>query len=100
MGAFTWSSAGGTRGWITKSADEQARTPLEELDDCDEYFADCASHDENESPPDRAIWYREETYNRAAELYAKHDGDWNEMVEQGKELSDMRACDVNALSQP
>ena len=54
MDAFTWSCAGDTRRWITKSADEQARVLREELDDCEEYFADCAFHDQNESRPDRA----------------------------------------------
>ena len=64
MGAFTWSCSGDNRGWISRTANEQARILLQELDDSDEYFADCAAHDENEYRPDRAIWYREETFDR------------------------------------
>ena len=100
LGPFSWSSPGDTRGWITKSADKHARMLLEELDDCDEYFAECASHDENESRADRALWYREDTFVRAAALYADPDVDWREMVKQTKELSRMHACDVNVLPPP
>ena len=85
---------------MTRSADEQAGILLEELDDCDEYFADCAAHDEIESRPDRAMWYREETFNRVAELTAKDEQNWKEMGEQAKELSRMQSCDVNVLSPP
>ena len=55
-GAFTWSNTYATRGWITKTAEEQAEILFGDLVECEEYFADCASHDENESRGDRATW--------------------------------------------
>ena len=72
--------------------------------ECDEYFADCASHDENESRPDRAIWYREDTFDRLVELWVQSDKvealQQRDIDAQYKELFRMRACDINTLSQP
>ena len=70
--------------------------------ECDEYFADCASHDKNDSRADRAIWYREDTFNRLVELGVKSDTEEDlqeiEINAQYRELFRMRACDVNVSS--
>ena len=91
-----------TRGWIDKTAEEQAEILFGDLVECDEYFADCASHDENDSRPDQATWYREDTFDRLVELWIKSDTEEDlqeiEINAQYRELFRMRACDVNVLS--
>ena len=71
--------------------------------ECDEYFADCAFHDENDSRPDRAIWYREDTFDCLVKLWVKSDTEEDlqqtQINAQYRELFRTRACDVNALSQ-
>ena len=103
-GAFAWSNTWTTRGWITKSADEQVALLFEDLDECDEYFADCTSHDEKESRPDRAIWYRGDTFDRVAEVWvesvAEEAREQKDIDAQYKVLFRIHACDINALSQP
>ena len=99
--AFAWSNAAETRGWIDKTAAEQAEILFGDLVECDEYFADCAAHDENDSRPDQAIWYREDTFDRLIELWVKSDTEEDlqeiEINAQYRELFRMRACDVNVL---
>ena len=102
--AFAWSNTWVTREWITKSAEKQAALLFEDLVKCDKYFADCTSHDEIESRLDRAIWYREEIFDRLVKPWVQSDADelraQKNVDVQYKELFLMRACNVNALSQP
>ena len=58
-GVFTWDRSWRTRGWITRSSEEQAIILLEEEEECDEYFADCELHDEDDSSADLAKRHRD-----------------------------------------
>ena len=101
-GAFTWSNTYATRGWITKTAEEQAEFLFGDLVECEEYFADCASYDENESRADRATWYKEDTFDCLVDLWVRSDKKEDllqiEIDAQYRELFRMRACDINMLS--
>ena len=103
-GVFTWDRSWRTRGWISKSSEEQATILFEEEEECDEYFADCASHDEDDSRAELVKWYREDTFNRLAKLCAAEIAQEEQAVKDAEaeeaELLRMRACDVNALPQP
>ena len=50
------------RGGIDQTAGEQAEILFGDLVECDKYFADCASNDENDSRSDQANWYHEDTF--------------------------------------
>ena len=103
-GVFTWDRSWRTKGWISRSSEEQAIILLEEEEECDEYFADCAFHDENDSRAYLTHWYREDTFNRLAELcaaeIAAEEQEAKDAKSQEAELLRMLDCDVNALSQP
>ena len=102
-GVFTWNRSWRTRGWISKSSEEQATILLEEEEECDNYFADCAFHDEDDSRANLAKWHRENTINRLAELcaaeIAQEEQELKDTETQEAELLRMRACDVNLLPQ-
>ena len=95
---------GGLSGGLSRSSEEQVIILLEEEEECNEYFADCAFHDEDDSTADLAQWYREDTFNRLAELcaaeIAQEEQEAKGAESEEAELLRMRACDVNALSQP
>ena len=103
-GAFAWSNTYVTRGWITKTAEEKAEILFGDLVECDEYFADCTSHDETESPADCVTWFREDTFDCLVGLWVRSDKEEDlrqlEIDAQYRELFCMRACDINVLSQP
>ena len=101
LGAYVWSNTCETRGWIDKSAEDQAALLFGDMIECDEYFADCAFHDENDSRADLAVWYREDTFDRLAEYWVKSDAEEDlqqiEIDAQYRELDRMRCCDVNVI---
>ena len=69
--------------------------------ECDEYFADCAFHDENDSRADLAIWYRADTFDCLAALWLKSDAEEDlreiEIEKQYRELCRMSASDFNVI---
>ena len=62
LGAFACAITAEMRGWIDQTAGEQAEILFGDLVECDKYFADCASNDENDSRSDQANWYHEDTF--------------------------------------
>ena len=84
-GVFTWDRSWRTRGWIGRISDEQATILLEEEEEGDEFFADCAFHDEDDSRADLAMLHREDTFNSLAELCAA------EIAQEEHEVKDAEA---------